>query len=393
MSIIPNTGWPTISENSDALRDKQDANAEYAALENKPLDLDGARDALWGMWEIDPETGKQIAEEALSNEAAEKNNPEEDLFAELDAVGNWDWYKTLLWNSWNDLLSQSTVPKNTMEEKTTNRISGADKEFYNPETYSGQIRTRMAERFDTENGWNADLLEEQLSTTEWRAHNSKQIDTLFFGSDILEKSLSPLSESDKQENLDWFEVNTTEGGPLEESFERIKGNFVLPLTLQDKELSQIHTENPENLKIVNEALADAILLEVAQHTTQWKVNYSEVAVKALIHEIKDINTPATEKIRKFWEIHTLVNTGAAKWGYKQSREFRERRLAGKQSIEANQAFQTTQAEQVKNNWVHSEQTDNTETFQEENTPQWWEVFTATKIDTAMTWNESWSETA
>jgi hypothetical protein len=63
---------------------------------------------MWGMWEIDPETGKEIAKKALSEEKIEDWEPELDLSV-FDEV---DWGKDenlLIWSEWEDTLIDSEI--------------------------------------------------------------------------------------------------------------------------------------------------------------------------------------------------------------------------------------------------------------------------------------------
>lgn len=211
----------------------------------------------------------------------------------------WEWE-----NQW-----KSTIPTWKEAEK-----------LYNPETPAWKIRGRMAEIYDTEEWGNYELLEAQLSTTQWRNENTKQAESLFFNPTSLNASFWNIDAKKRQENIVWFNANTKWDGPLQDSFQRIEWNFVLPEDLKDKSLQELYNEDPQNFETVNEALSLAILLELESNVLDGKMNYPKETVERLKGEIQDRDTSPFEKLKKFWEIYTLVETSDGQFGNKEKNQ-------------------------------------------------------------------------
>lgn len=326
-----------------------------------------------------------FAAESIEALQAQRNREEDQ--AKLDArFDNRDFFKNQQAEVNNSLYGWAFVAP---EERDTNTTTEAPEELYDSETPSGQTRTRMAERFDKNEWWNAEILEEQLSTPEWRAQNKKRATELFFSPENLHKQYALYGNStpdiNTKHNEDWFHTNTWPEGPLNESFERVMETFVIPSRIDGENLSEIFKNNPKDALIVNDALADAFLLEIYDHTLAWRVNYPEVQVEALIDDIRDVQTTPYEKLRAFGEIHTLVETSVGRGGHLQKKRFQESQAKKAQTAEAQTRAFHAQHEQLT---AQAQERQQKGASQEESIPknevvEWWDIFAGGDFDTLL----------
>lgn len=343
---------PLSLESPEALADWRDKEADDAQIDAKIasewIDYDGARNMMY--WDLSIPSVDEV-KQAQEEEA--KEIAEEELI-------------------WLDEAFDTNSKKDTVS------VRSELTKKYDSETYAGQIRTRMAERFDTENGWNAEILENQLSTESGKKENREVAQKFFFWEQAERRIISALPEKERARAKEWVDVNLKWNGPLVGAFYNIQSNFVLPEEISSKNsFEEIYEENTNNISIVNDALADAILLEITENTIQWN-NYSEVYIKALIYDIKSIETNPIEKLQKFGEIHTHINTSNGQWWFKQSKEFRLAQTNKAKAHQAEQAFQVSQAEMSAENSNKSRARPNDEEIlpNHEDNKQGWEVMTA-----------------
>jgi len=83
-----NTQWNPINENLEN-NENREKDIAYEAKKWEKLDMKWGQEAMWGVWAIWPEAGKEIAKKALTLEEqeAEQENPD-DLLTQLDG---WEW--------------------------------------------------------------------------------------------------------------------------------------------------------------------------------------------------------------------------------------------------------------------------------------------------------------
>ncbi len=270
-------------------------------------------------------------------------------------------------------------------------------ERYDETTQSGKIHNRMAERVGE--GW-AEKVNDKLYTQEGREENFKQANTLFFkeGSEYLKGSFEH-SEGDAKENEEWFNQNTKNNWPLEAAFLRIQWNFVIPeIDWYDgsQSLEELQLTEEQSL-IINEALADAFLLEIEDVTLDWAINYDAIKVQGLKDKISSPKTNALEKLKAFWEIHTTVNT--SKGRNQQAEKFRRRIWKRdelehqKQELIESIRKQLIDAQSIQEKWMLQKKLDAAEALKAEaEEVSWWDVWV--DWDLALEWvSESTKKTA
>ncbi len=113
MAIIPNTGGPTVSENAEQMEAKQRAEEEFAQRWENADFTKASREFMEWLWidEFDPNR-QEAAKELVASQESEEEDPDEDLFAKLEAA-EWNWDNqqiTEWWNqhgAWNDVVESS----------------------------------------------------------------------------------------------------------------------------------------------------------------------------------------------------------------------------------------------------------------------------------------------
>lgn len=276
-----------------------------------------------------------------------------------------------------------------------------DDRLYDHSSPEWEIYDRIAARVDTDFWGNPEILVPELFDEDARERNLHRADELFFSENILEEQMRSTGEGSPEENLqtnrDWFEANMQEGGTLSKAYERIRENFVLPPDIEGNNLQEIYENgSPEDALVVNDALSDAFLLELQQHTLSWRVNYPKEQVDALMRDISDPQNSPFEKLKIFGQIHTLIETWVWGRGRKQTEAFRntQRRAAvAQEQSEAFYAAQTARIEAAEADNALLWRQDIDETEQEWHV--WgWDVFAGWVFDVGLddTWEE-WRERA
>ena len=333
-------GWPQIDETLDARMDRDAAEREYASL-----------------WDVNFWESAQ-------------------------------WLRDTLW------YEPFTPPEETSFIQDAENHD--DRLPLNLEGGEGEVLTRISARVAPELEGNPEVLASELLDPIARKENSRRAEELFFSEEILTEQTRQIWEWSPSENMQrnqaWLDANIWEDGPLSDSFDRIKSNFILPEGVEGDNLQEIYENNPENAIIINDALSDAFLLEIQQHTLKWRINYPEIQVQELMRELSLAETTPLEKLQTFWEIHTLVNTGVAKGARLQSIAFRNRQAQAVSSAEQNQAFHATQAKTVARNHERPQQEVAEVLPQEADIVESWDIFSAWDIDVAW-WSETTRETA
>lgn len=333
--------WNPVNEDAES-NDKRRLDEEYDARAWEELDVDWAKSALWGIWAVSYEEWRELAARARAEEMAENLEWENNSHSIQEIRTNIQERQVSTWEEENnEKTHQNTVVEIDNSEKRGENIQRAEELILSEENLYSQ----------------ADNLP---------AHNPEE----------------------KKEQQDWIEANLSKWGTLETSFERIKGNFALPKNITGESMKEIYTQNPKNALIVNDALCDAINLEIHEHLLKWRVNYPRESVIKITKEIQDPETTPLEKMKLFGEIHTLVNTNVAKGGRKQKEAFLKRKKLWDTERQAEQAFQATKAEKALTDNIHDDSKQIDIHDIPDNTPDSGEVFSAGEIDV---WSEWWEK--
>lgn len=258
-----------------------------------------------------------------------------------------------------------------------------DDTLYDINSPEWEIYDRIASRIDTEFWWNSEILVPELLSDEARERNSEEAEKFFFSPEILAEQFwnvwNNTPRNNAKINQEWFETNIWDNGPLKDSFERIKSNFILPDHIKWKNLQEVFENNPEDPFIVHDALSDAFMLEIHQHVLKGRVNYPEEKVNSLVKDLTDPDTLPLEKLQIFWEIHTTVNTEIWKGAKKQTEAFRRSQTLWRQEALRLQERHAAQVAKIERNTVKAESDDDWP-WEEEKLLWNWDIFQAWVLD-------------
>lgn len=346
--------WDPLAESPEEAQARREADAKYVAEVESADFWAAAGDFSRSLWigEVDAETGMQTVDQVRREE--EWDTEDLDLI-----LGQLDW---LEW--WEE---------------------GYDDTLYDPSSPEAEIYQRIASRIDTELWGNPEVLVPELFEEEARDRNFERANALFFSEEALNEQMRNTWDGSEAQNLEanraWLDTNMWENWVLALPFERIQENFVLPPNIEGSTLQEIYENgSTDDVLTVNNALADAFLLEVQQHTLAGRINYPREQVEELMREIVDPETSPFEKLQLFWQIHTLVETGVGGRGRKQTEAFRNSQRRAAINQERSDAFYVAQAERIEAAERDNRPRDDEEQVIEEDTEWGWDIFTASALD-------------
>jgi len=194
-------------------------------------------------------------------------------------------------------------------KETTDNISNI---LENPEENNKWWIIWVEEKMQSNLSIEPEKLKERLSNKEKNISEWKEI---FFTKDkISEYSQNTKSENNNTEQLKDLWENLIEWEKIvDEDLKNILWNFLIDTWEQT--IEEYSLENPED---INEALNNAFELQI-EKIKDWKVNYRTETVNNLKKEIlNDDLTNPLEKIKKFKELKTEINTNI--WSIAKKRE-------------------------------------------------------------------------
>lgn len=361
---------PAAFENLEALKAQENTEADRAQIDAKIaaewVDFDGAKNLMY--WDLKSRTPEEVKEAKV---AEAKENDLDSILAQLD---------------WGDIFD-------TADETTIEWEDGLDNwADITSRSSSSEIRERINQRSWTEvnktEAGNDNI--SVLDNTDERNYNTDVANKLFFSPENIQQQINLISVWDpkvKGLNTDWVEANLSEDWVIYDSFMKIQWNFVLPEWIEWNNLEEIFNSNPKRIDEVNDALSDAIELEVCT-TTEWKVNYDMVAVEQLVKEMRSRDCPPLWKIKKFAEIYTKVQNSVAKWWKSQSEAFRKKQAQSAEAQWQERSFQEQKITELQKNNIQTRVSKEDQNSRKEEKPQnGGDIFTASDIDLSNSWSE------
>jgi len=403
-----NTQWNPINENLEN-NENREKDIAYEAKKWEKLDMKWGQEAMWGVWAIWPEAGKEIAKKALTLEEqeAEQENPD-DLLTQLDG---WEWKEkkekthSLKWSDdfkdeIIDTINQSAdysleiwtwIDWVKDDEKLwdTNEIP---KDFASSCEYAPLIKMFMEQGKLTHEEW-LELWEKWLN-----AENFHQvIKEVWLDSEQSKNLINCLNyvSSDKTT------IEATQ--EVQKYFEWIFWEFKNPEAQVSSFASEAYNEvishyipHSETPKERDQNLTLAIQMAAWDIVNKWVLNLSPwntETYNAALLTIQNDDSQVEARFVALTKISEIVwSDQATKGGWKKNADaLRNKQKSALQAKEQSTSFLKTQTDKINTDQLNTKIPEDNENKEAKTLEASWDVFTAWTLDLASDNTSEWSE--
>lgn len=336
-----------------------------------------AREAMWGIWAVDPESGSEIAKNALSEEENDSDSlPEDELDSMLSKLDGWAE------NTPNTETADIAQEQNPESAETHRRIEeGIHTPLIQTLRESGRItpegESLMLEHFA--DGGDID----GVSQIEWIDIGEAENVQDFLHYTNTESAAEQATEHFESDFWDAFESfktdnNTFRSERAEETYNMIASQYFL----LGEEWSETTQEVRENA--MNTAILTALNMEIDGKNFPRNESFERLS-----GAIRNPENSPEDRFQAFIDLRALVDTTQGRWGKKQTEAFRNMKQRWTEALAAERMFfesrDHSKETQGDNNPLSPE--DAWQTIDE--TPSSWDVFEGAWV--LDTWSEA-SET-